>query len=171
MSTNTVYNPPGVLPRQPFCATKLTTRHLLNTSRSVSLSDTSSASEDEGSLRRQAALSAVLAQSLQSPDYWINRSVQSSSTSSSTTSSTSSTLSHGENKTPTSALADILASTRIGATHTLCKHTHTTHTCMGKTHTLQTHTHIGRTNTAKHASVNPHRNPFKSNILQIYRFG
>uniref|UniRef100_A0A8C7T6H8 DMAP1-binding domain-containing protein n=1 Tax=Oncorhynchus mykiss TaxID=8022 RepID=A0A8C7T6H8_ONCMY len=72
--------------------------------------DTSSASEDEGSLRRQAALSAVLVQSLQSPDYWINRSVQSSS---STSSSTSSTLSHGENKTPTSALADILASTRI----------------------------------------------------------
>uniref|UniRef100_A0A674BUK8 Disco-interacting protein 2 homolog Ba n=1 Tax=Salmo trutta TaxID=8032 RepID=A0A674BUK8_SALTR len=78
--------------------------------------DTSSASEDEGSLRRQATLSAVLAQSLQSPDYWINRSVQSSSTSS----SASSTLSHGENKTqmqpqpqPTSALADILASTRI----------------------------------------------------------
>uniref|UniRef100_A0A8C7T5T5 DMAP1-binding domain-containing protein n=1 Tax=Oncorhynchus mykiss TaxID=8022 RepID=A0A8C7T5T5_ONCMY len=68
--------------------------------------DTSSASEDEGSLRRQAALSAVLVQSLQSPDYWINRSVQSSS---STSSSTSSTLSHGENKTPTSALADILA--------------------------------------------------------------
>uniref|UniRef100_A0A6Q2XIL1 DMAP1-binding domain-containing protein n=1 Tax=Esox lucius TaxID=8010 RepID=A0A6Q2XIL1_ESOLU len=56
--------------------------------------DTSSASEDEGSLRRQAALSAALAQSLQSPDYWINRSVQSSSTSS----SASSTLSHGENK-------------------------------------------------------------------------
>uniref|UniRef100_A0A8C7T1C4 Disco-interacting protein 2 homolog Ba n=1 Tax=Oncorhynchus mykiss TaxID=8022 RepID=A0A8C7T1C4_ONCMY len=78
--------------------------------------DTSSASEDEGSLRRQATLSAALAQSLQSPDYWINRSVQSSSTSS----SASSTLSHGENKTqtqpqpqPTSALADILASTRI----------------------------------------------------------
>uniref|UniRef100_A0A7N8XL20 Disco-interacting protein 2 homolog Ba n=1 Tax=Mastacembelus armatus TaxID=205130 RepID=A0A7N8XL20_9TELE len=54
--------------------------------------DTSSASEDEGSLRRKAALSAVLAQTLQSPDYWINRSVQSSSTSS----SASSTLSHGE---------------------------------------------------------------------------
>uniref|UniRef100_A0A8C7L5P0 Disco-interacting protein 2 homolog Ba n=1 Tax=Oncorhynchus kisutch TaxID=8019 RepID=A0A8C7L5P0_ONCKI len=84
--------------------------------------DTSSASEDEGSLRRQAALSAVLAQSLQSPDYWINRSVQSSS---STSSSTSSTLSHGENKTPTSALADILASTRIGATHTHSANTHT----------------------------------------------
>uniref|UniRef100_A0A4W5QNB0 Disco-interacting protein 2 homolog Ba n=1 Tax=Hucho hucho TaxID=62062 RepID=A0A4W5QNB0_9TELE len=81
--------------------------------------DTSSASEDEGSLRRQATLSAALAQSLQSPDYWINRSVQSSSTSS----SASSTLSHGENKTqtqpqPTSALADILASTRIGNAHT-----------------------------------------------------
>ncbi|MEQ2200668.1 hypothetical protein XENOCAPTIV_001496, partial [Xenoophorus captivus] len=36
--------------------------------------DTSSASEDEGSLRRKAALSTVLAQTLQSPDYWINRS-------------------------------------------------------------------------------------------------
>ncbi|XP_046895577.1 disco-interacting protein 2 homolog B-A isoform X5 [Hypomesus transpacificus] len=78
--------------------------------------DTSSASEDEGSLRRQASLSAALAQSLQSPDYWINRSVQSSSTSS----SASSTLSHGEAKTQpqtqpptTSALADILAITRI----------------------------------------------------------
>ncbi|KAJ3586961.1 hypothetical protein NHX12_013352 [Muraenolepis orangiensis] len=45
--------------------------------------DTSSASEDEGSLRRQAALSVALAQSLQSPDYWINRSLQGSSTSSS----------------------------------------------------------------------------------------
>uniref|UniRef100_A0A4W6DF80 Disco-interacting protein 2 homolog Ba n=1 Tax=Lates calcarifer TaxID=8187 RepID=A0A4W6DF80_LATCA len=80
--------------------------------------DTSSASEDEGSLRRKAALSAVLAQSLQSPDYWINRSVQSSSTSS----SASSTLSHGEPKTQpqpqlqpaASVLADVLAHTRIG---------------------------------------------------------
>uniref|UniRef100_A0A671TBW0 Disco-interacting protein 2 homolog B-A-like n=1 Tax=Sinocyclocheilus anshuiensis TaxID=1608454 RepID=A0A671TBW0_9TELE len=58
--------------------------------------DTSSASEDEGSLRRrQAAISAMLAQNLQSPEYWINRSVQSSSTSS----SASSTLSHGDGKT------------------------------------------------------------------------
>uniref|UniRef100_A0A7N8X503 Disco-interacting protein 2 homolog Ba n=1 Tax=Mastacembelus armatus TaxID=205130 RepID=A0A7N8X503_9TELE len=80
--------------------------------------DTSSASEDEGSLRRKAALSAVLAQTLQSPDYWINRSVQSSSTSS----SASSTLSHGEPKThpqpqlqpAVSLLADVLAHTRIG---------------------------------------------------------
>ncbi|KAK7878500.1 hypothetical protein WMY93_030336 [Mugilogobius chulae] len=79
--------------------------------------DTSSASEDEGSLRRKAALSAALAQSLQSPDYWINRSVQSSSTSS----SASSTLSHGEPKSQpqpqpqpaASVLADVLAHTRI----------------------------------------------------------
>uniref|UniRef100_A0A3Q1GS27 DMAP1-binding domain-containing protein n=1 Tax=Acanthochromis polyacanthus TaxID=80966 RepID=A0A3Q1GS27_9TELE len=79
--------------------------------------DTSSASEDEGSLRRKAALAAVLAQNLQSPDYWINRSVQSSSTSS----SASSTLSHGEPKTQpqpqpppaASVLADVLAHTRI----------------------------------------------------------
>uniref|UniRef100_A0A8C2HBP6 Disco-interacting protein 2 homolog Ba n=1 Tax=Cyprinus carpio TaxID=7962 RepID=A0A8C2HBP6_CYPCA len=78
--------------------------------------DTSSASEDEGSLRRrQAAISAMLAQNLQSPEYWINRSVQSSSTSS----SASSTLSHGDGKTQnhsqgqTSILADVLAHTRI----------------------------------------------------------
>uniref|UniRef100_A0A672P135 Disco-interacting protein 2 homolog B-A-like n=1 Tax=Sinocyclocheilus grahami TaxID=75366 RepID=A0A672P135_SINGR len=76
--------------------------------------DTSSASEDEGSLRRrQAAISAMLAQNLQSPEYWINRSVQSSSTSS----SASSTLSHGDGKThnhsqgQTSVLADVLAHT------------------------------------------------------------
>lgn len=80
--------------------------------------DTPSASEDEGSLRRKAALSAVLAQTLQSPDYWINRSVQSSSTSS----SASSTLSHGEPKSQpqpqpqpgVSLLADVLAHTNIG---------------------------------------------------------
>uniref|UniRef100_A0A8C3M498 Disco interacting protein 2 homolog B n=1 Tax=Chrysolophus pictus TaxID=9089 RepID=A0A8C3M498_CHRPC len=54
--------------------------------------DTSSASEDEGSLRRQAALSAALHQSLQNAESWINRSIQGSSTSS----SASSTLSHGE---------------------------------------------------------------------------
>ncbi|XP_067302166.1 disco-interacting protein 2 homolog B-A isoform X2 [Pseudorasbora parva] len=78
--------------------------------------DTSSASEDEGSLRRrQAAISAMLAQNLQSPEYWINRSVQGSSTSS----SASSTLSHGDGKThnhsqgQTSMLADVLAHTRI----------------------------------------------------------
>uniref|UniRef100_A0A8B9LSL4 Disco-interacting protein 2 homolog Ba n=1 Tax=Astyanax mexicanus TaxID=7994 RepID=A0A8B9LSL4_ASTMX len=56
--------------------------------------DTSSASEDEGSLRRrQAAVSAALVQSLQNSEFWINRSIQGSSTSS----SASSTLSHGEN--------------------------------------------------------------------------
>uniref|UniRef100_A0A9J7ZPJ6 Disco-interacting protein 2 homolog Ba n=1 Tax=Cyprinus carpio carpio TaxID=630221 RepID=A0A9J7ZPJ6_CYPCA len=78
--------------------------------------DTSSASEDEGSLRRrQAAISAMLAQNLQSPEYWINRSVQGSSTSS----SASSTLSHGDGKThnhsqgQTNVLADVLAHTRI----------------------------------------------------------
>uniref|UniRef100_A0A8C4GHL0 Disco-interacting protein 2 homolog Ba n=1 Tax=Dicentrarchus labrax TaxID=13489 RepID=A0A8C4GHL0_DICLA len=65
--------------------------------------DTSSASEDEGSLRRKAALSAVLAQSLQSPDYWINRSVQSSSTSSSITPAASllaDVLAHTQNSVP-----------------------------------------------------------------------
>ncbi|XP_018615989.1 disco-interacting protein 2 homolog B-A-like isoform X3 [Scleropages formosus] len=71
--------------------------------------DTSSASEDEGSLRRRAALRAALAQTLQSPDSWISRSLQGSSTSS----SASSTLSHGEGKPQPTALADVLAHTRI----------------------------------------------------------
>ncbi|XP_072262889.1 disco-interacting protein 2 homolog B isoform X2 [Pyxicephalus adspersus] len=72
--------------------------------------DTSSASEDEGSLRRQAALSAVLAQSLQNTESWINKSVQGSSTSS----SASSTLSHGDVKSTSSSLADMLSNTHIG---------------------------------------------------------
>ncbi|KAL4646145.1 hypothetical protein GN956_G9206 [Arapaima gigas] len=71
--------------------------------------DTSSASEDEGSLRRRAALRAALAQTLQSPDSWINRSLQGSSASS----SASSTLSHGEGKPQLAALADVLAHTRV----------------------------------------------------------
>uniref|UniRef100_A0A8C9VD86 Disco interacting B n=1 Tax=Scleropages formosus TaxID=113540 RepID=A0A8C9VD86_SCLFO len=75
--------------------------------------DTSSASEDEGSLRRRAALRAALAQTLQSPDSWISRSLQGSSTSS----SASSTLSHGEGKPQPTALADVLAHTRIGEPH------------------------------------------------------
>uniref|UniRef100_A0A8C5FQL1 Disco-interacting protein 2 homolog Ba n=1 Tax=Gadus morhua TaxID=8049 RepID=A0A8C5FQL1_GADMO len=62
-----------------------------------------------------AALSVALAQSLQSPDYWINRSLQGSSTSS----SASSTLSHGEPKIqplpqPSTAIVDVLAHLRIG---------------------------------------------------------
>ncbi|KAK3518953.1 hypothetical protein QTP70_016076 [Hemibagrus guttatus] len=74
--------------------------------------DTSSASEDEGSLRRrQAAVSAVLAQSLQNSEFWINRSIQGSSTSS----SASSTLSHGDGSKNhiQNTLADVLAHTRI----------------------------------------------------------
>lgn len=82
--------------------------------------DTSSASEDEGSLRRrQAAVSAVLAQSLQNSEFWINRSIQGSSTSS----SASSTLSHGDGSKNhiQNTLADVLAHTRIG-TPTLSKY-------------------------------------------------
>uniref|UniRef100_A0A673CD97 Disco-interacting protein 2 homolog Bb n=1 Tax=Sphaeramia orbicularis TaxID=375764 RepID=A0A673CD97_9TELE len=59
--------------------------------------DSSSGSEDETSVRRQSSLVAPIPQvnpNLQSPDSWINRSVQGSSTSS----SASSTLSHGEAK-------------------------------------------------------------------------
>nr|XP_033791975.1 disco-interacting protein 2 homolog B isoform X2 [Geotrypetes seraphini] len=71
--------------------------------------DTSSASEDEGSLRRQAALTAALTQSLQNTESWINRSIQGSSTSS----SASSTLSHGEIKGTSSSLADVHSITHI----------------------------------------------------------
>ncbi|XP_043939409.1 disco-interacting protein 2 homolog B isoform X2 [Protopterus annectens] len=72
--------------------------------------DTSSASEDEGSLRRQAALSAALIQNLQNPESWINKSVQGSSTSS----SASSTLSHGEVKNQgVFSIADVLAHARL----------------------------------------------------------
>ncbi|KAJ8260343.1 hypothetical protein GJAV_G00179870 [Gymnothorax javanicus] len=71
--------------------------------------DTSSASEDDGSLRRRASLNAVLAQNPQSPDYWIHRPMPGSSNSS----SASSTLSHGEPKPQPALLADVLANTRI----------------------------------------------------------
>ncbi|XP_064162149.1 disco-interacting protein 2 homolog B-A [Anguilla rostrata] len=73
--------------------------------------DTSSASEDEGSLRRRASLNAVLSQNMQGPDCWINRTVQPSSTSS----SASSTLSHGEGRVQPAVLADVLANTRISS--------------------------------------------------------
>uniref|UniRef100_A0AAQ4PAL7 Disco-interacting protein 2 homolog Bb n=1 Tax=Gasterosteus aculeatus aculeatus TaxID=481459 RepID=A0AAQ4PAL7_GASAC len=59
--------------------------------------DSSSGSEDETSARRQSSVvptSLVVNPNLQSPDSWINRTVQGSSTSS----SASSTLSHGEAK-------------------------------------------------------------------------
>lgn len=59
--------------------------------------DSSSGSEDETSNRRQSSVVASMPQvnpSLQSPDAWINRTVQGSSTSS----SASSTMSHGEPK-------------------------------------------------------------------------
>uniref|UniRef100_A0A4W6EIC5 Disco interacting B n=1 Tax=Lates calcarifer TaxID=8187 RepID=A0A4W6EIC5_LATCA len=59
--------------------------------------DSSSGSEDETSVRRQSSVVAPqppVNPNLQSPDSWINRSVQGSSTSS----SASSTLSHGEAK-------------------------------------------------------------------------
>lgn len=59
--------------------------------------DSSSGSEDETSARRQSSVVApppLVNPNLQSPDSWINRSVQGSSTSS----SASSTLSHGEAK-------------------------------------------------------------------------
>uniref|UniRef100_A0A8D3D9C2 Disco-interacting protein 2 homolog Bb n=1 Tax=Scophthalmus maximus TaxID=52904 RepID=A0A8D3D9C2_SCOMX len=61
--------------------------------------DSSSGSEDETSVRRQSSVVApthLVSPNLQSPESWINRTVQGSSTSS----SASSTLSHGENSHP-----------------------------------------------------------------------
>uniref|UniRef100_A0A7N8WVH2 Disco-interacting protein 2 homolog Bb n=1 Tax=Mastacembelus armatus TaxID=205130 RepID=A0A7N8WVH2_9TELE len=61
--------------------------------------DSSSGSEDETSVRRQSTVIApppAVNPNLQSPDSWINHSVQGSSTSS----SASSTMSHGENNAP-----------------------------------------------------------------------
>uniref|UniRef100_A0A7N6A1V6 DMAP1-binding domain-containing protein n=1 Tax=Anabas testudineus TaxID=64144 RepID=A0A7N6A1V6_ANATE len=61
--------------------------------------DSSSGSEDETSVRRQSSVvipPPAVSPNLQSPDSWINHSVQGSSTSS----SASSTLSHGENSAP-----------------------------------------------------------------------
>uniref|UniRef100_A0A7N9ASZ9 Disco-interacting protein 2 homolog Bb n=1 Tax=Mastacembelus armatus TaxID=205130 RepID=A0A7N9ASZ9_9TELE len=63
----------------------------------LSCSDSSSGSEDETSVRRQSTVIApppAVNPNLQSPDSWINHSVQGSSTSS----SASSTMSHGEAK-------------------------------------------------------------------------
>lgn len=63
---------------------------------SLSRADSSSASEDESSVPRQSSVIAPPAvnANLQSPDAWISRTCQGSSTSS----SASSTLSHGEAK-------------------------------------------------------------------------
>ncbi|XP_023646418.1 disco-interacting protein 2 homolog B-A isoform X1 [Paramormyrops kingsleyae] len=70
--------------------------------------DTSSASEDEGSSPQQASVGGAVGQNLQSPDSWINRSLQGSSTSS----SASSTLSHGEGKPQPALMADVVVHTR-----------------------------------------------------------
>uniref|UniRef100_A0A4W3HGZ0 Disco-interacting protein 2 homolog Bb n=1 Tax=Callorhinchus milii TaxID=7868 RepID=A0A4W3HGZ0_CALMI len=70
--------------------------------------DTSSASEDEGSLRRQGIMAAST-HSFMNTELWINKSVQGSSTSS----SASSTLSHGESKGVGGMLADVMAHPRI----------------------------------------------------------
>uniref|UniRef100_A0A8C2XI17 Disco-interacting protein 2 homolog Bb n=1 Tax=Cyclopterus lumpus TaxID=8103 RepID=A0A8C2XI17_CYCLU len=74
--------------------------------------DSSSGSEDETSVRRQSSLvppPPVVNPNQQSPDSWINRTVQGSSTSS----SASSTLSHGEPSAHTAAVTDMLAHSRI----------------------------------------------------------
>nr|XP_021150770.1 disco-interacting protein 2 homolog B [Columba livia] len=103
--------PPGAAACSGVCLglSFVLTRPGLEHALSVALPNTSSASEDEGSLRRQAALSAALHQSLQNAESWINRSIQGSSTSS----SASSTLSHGEGKGTSGSLADVFANTRI----------------------------------------------------------
>uniref|UniRef100_A0A7N6AID4 DMAP1-binding domain-containing protein n=1 Tax=Anabas testudineus TaxID=64144 RepID=A0A7N6AID4_ANATE len=76
--------------------------------------DSSSGSEDETSVRRQSSVvipPPAVSPNLQSPDSWINHSVQGSSTSS----SASSTLSHGEphEQPNTAAVTGMLAHSRI----------------------------------------------------------
>lgn len=83
--------------------------------------DTSSASEDEGSLRRQGRIGSTPFQSHSNVEPWLNRVIQGSSTSS----SASSTSSHPGGKpaaasntapaaTAATVLADLMAHTQIG---------------------------------------------------------
>ncbi|XP_032880319.1 disco-interacting protein 2 homolog A-like isoform X2 [Amblyraja radiata] len=70
--------------------------------------DTSSASEDEGSLRRQGRITSTPKQGHLNVEHWLNKVIQSSSTSS----SASSTSSHVGGK-PTASLADLMAHTHL----------------------------------------------------------
>ncbi|XP_038643566.1 disco-interacting protein 2 homolog A-like isoform X3 [Scyliorhinus canicula] len=70
--------------------------------------DTSSASEDEGSLRRQGRITSTPNQGHLNVEHWLNKVIQSSSTSS----SASSTSSHVGGK-PTASLADLMAHTQL----------------------------------------------------------
>ncbi|XP_067892105.1 disco-interacting protein 2 homolog A-like [Heterodontus francisci] len=70
--------------------------------------DTSSASEDEGSLRRQGRIESTPNQGHLNVEHWLNKVIQSSSTSS----SASSTSSHVGGK-PTASLADLMAHTHL----------------------------------------------------------
>ncbi|XP_072338086.1 disco-interacting protein 2 homolog A-like isoform X4 [Scyliorhinus torazame] len=70
--------------------------------------DTSSASEDEGSLRRQGRITSTPNQGHLNVEHWLNKVIQSSSTSS----SASSTSSHVGGK-PTASLADLMAHTHL----------------------------------------------------------
>lgn len=87
----------------------------------ILITDTSSASEDEGSLRRQGRITSTPFQSHSNVEPWLNRVIQGSSTSS----SASSTSSHPGGKpaaasntaTATAAatvLADLMAHTQLG---------------------------------------------------------
>lgn len=87
----------------------------------ILITDTSSASEDEGSLRRQGRITSTPFQSHSNVESWLNRVIQGSSTSS----SASSTSSHPGGKpaaasnttTATAAatvLADLMAHTQLG---------------------------------------------------------
>lgn len=85
------------------------------------LTDTSSASEDEGSLRRQGRIaSSSPYQAHPSVEHWFNRVIQGSSTSSSASSTSShpgGRAHHATNTTSASAatvLADLMAHTQLG---------------------------------------------------------
>uniref|UniRef100_A0A674A3W2 Disco interacting A n=1 Tax=Salmo trutta TaxID=8032 RepID=A0A674A3W2_SALTR len=120
--------------------------------------DTSSASEDEGSLRRAGRMvSSTPYQNHPAPnvEHWFNRVIQGSSTSS----SASSTSSHpgGRGHATTAVLADLMAYTQIGKTP-LPNHTQIgktpipNHTQIGKT-PLPNHTQIGKTPLPNHTQI------------------
>lgn len=86
----------------------------------ILITDTSSASEDEGSLRRQGQITSTPFQSHSNVEPWLNRVIQGSSTSSSASSTSShpgGKLAAASNTTATAAatvLADLMAHTQLG---------------------------------------------------------
>lgn len=119
-----------------MCTLKMKNASLAKSSKSITMfctnADTSSASEDEGSLRRQGRLAPSMpyqGHGHAAVEHWFNRVIQGSSTSS----SASSTSSHPGGRSATTnttahaalnvsaaatALADLMAHTQLGQWHT-----------------------------------------------------